>query len=125
MPATARDGFKKYYLDSGEMKEDDNMYAIIETGGKQYQVSEGDMLKVEKLSVAEGETVELDKVLAISKDGELNVGKPWLDTKVTAKVVKHGKGKKITVFKYKPKKNYRRKQGHRQPFTEIQIEKIG
>jgi len=100
------------------------MYAIIETGGKQYQVCEGDVLKVEKLSVAEGKTVELDKVLAISKDDKLTVGKPWLDAKVTAKVLKHGKGDKIIVFKYKPKKNYRRKQGHRQPFTEIQIEKI-
>lgn len=100
------------------------MYAIIETGGKQYTVSEGDIIKVEKLATAEGETVELDKVLAISKDGKLSVGNPWLKAKVQAKVLKHGKGDKIIVFKYKPKKNYRKKQGHRQPFTEIQIEKI-
>ena len=101
------------------------MYAIIETGGKQYRVSEGDVLRIEKLSADEGETIELDKVLALSNDSELQVGKPWLkEAKVTAKILQHGKADKIIVFKYKPKKNYRRKQGHRQPFTEIQIEKI-
>ncbi|HHX23219.1 MAG TPA: 50S ribosomal protein L21 [Thermoanaerobacterales bacterium] len=101
------------------------MYAIIETGGKQYRVSEGDVIRVEKLSAKEGELVELDKVLAVSKDDQLLVGKPWLEeAKVTAKVLQHGRGDKIIVFKYKPKKNYRKKQGHRQPFTEIQIEKI-
>ncbi|HHV17494.1 MAG TPA: 50S ribosomal protein L21 [Thermoanaerobacterales bacterium] len=101
------------------------MYAIIETGGKQYCVSEGDVLRVEKLPADVGEMIELDKVLALSKDDGLKVGKPWLEgSKVKAKVLQHGKGDKIIVFKYKPKKNYRRKQGHRQPFTEIQIEKI-
>ena len=102
------------------------MYAIVESGGKQYRVCEGDILQVEKLPVAEGETVVLDKVLLLAKDdGELSVGKPYLENvKVTATVVKHGKGDKIIVFKYKPKKNYRKKQGHRQPFTEIKIEKI-
>lgn len=101
------------------------MYAIIETGGKQYRVSEGDVIRVEKLPAAEGESVEFTKVLAISKDGKLSVGNPWLEgSKVTAKVLQHGKGEKIIVFKYKPKKNYRKKQGHRQPFTEVQIEKI-
>ena len=101
------------------------MYAIIETGGKQYRVSEGDVLRVEKLSAEEGELVELDKVLALSKEDELQVGKPLLESsKVTAKVLQHGKADKIIVFKYKPKKNYRKKQGHRQPFTEIKIEKI-
>ena len=101
------------------------MYAIIETGGKQYRVSEGDVIRVEKLSAKEGELVELDKVLAVSKDDQLLVGKPWLEeAKVTAKVLQHGRGDKIIVFKYKPNKNYRKKQGHRQPFTEIQIEKI-
>ena len=101
------------------------MFAIIETGGKQYRVSEGDVIRVEKLSAKEGELVELDKVLAVSKDDQLLVGKPWLEeAKVTAKVLQHGRGDKIIVFKYKPKKNYRKKQGHRQPFTEIQIEKI-
>jgi len=101
------------------------MYAIIETGGKQYRVSEGDVIRVEKLTNEVGGSVEFTKVLAISKDGKLNVGKPWVEgAKVTAKVLQHGKADKIIVFKYKPKKNYRRKQGHRQPFTEVQIEKI-
>ena len=118
-------GLKIHYLDSGEKEEDDILYAIIETGGKQYRVSEGDVIRVEKLSAKEGELVELDKVLAVSKDDQLLVGKPWLEeAKVTAKVLQHGRGDKIIVFKYKPKKNYRKKQGHRQPFTEIQIEKI-
>jgi len=116
---------KIHYLDSGEMKEEINMYAIIETGGKQYRVSEGDVVRVEKLPGEVGESVEFTKVLAVSKDGQLNVGKPWLEgSKVTAKVLQHGKADKIIVFKYKPKKNYRKKQGHRQPFTEVQIEKI-
>lgn len=101
------------------------MYAIVETGGKQYRVSEGDVLRVEKLPADVGEMIELDRVLALSEDERLQVGKPWLEgSKVTAKVLQHGKGDKIIVFKYKPKKNYRRKQGHRQHFTEIQIEKI-
>ncbi|MFO7152272.1 MAG: 50S ribosomal protein L21 [Bacillota bacterium] len=101
------------------------MYAIIETGGKQYRVSEGDVIRVEKLCAQEGETVELDRVLAVSDGEKLTVGQPVLENaKVTATVLKHGKGKKIIVFKYKPKKNYRRKKGHRQPYTEIRIEKI-
>ena len=101
------------------------MYAIIETGGKQYRVSEGDVIRVEKLRAQEGETVELDRVLAVSDGEKLMVGQPVLENaKVTTTVLKHGKGKKIIVFKYKPKKNYRRKKGHRQPYTEIKIEKI-
>lgn len=101
------------------------MYAVIETGGKQYRVSEGDVLKVEKLSAKEGDVVEIDKVLAISEGEDLKVGTPLLENaKVEATVLRHGKGEKIIVFKYKPKKNYRKKQGHRQPFTEIRIEKI-
>ncbi|GAQ25996.1 MULTISPECIES: 50S ribosomal protein L21 [Tepidanaerobacter] len=101
------------------------MYAIIETGGKQYQVSEGDEIRVEKLPVEEGGIVEIDKVLAVSDDEGLKVGKPWIENaKVTAKVLRHGKGEKIIVLKYKAKKNYRKRQGHRQPFTEILIEKI-
>lgn len=101
------------------------MYAIIETGGKQYRISEGDVLKVEKLSAKEGDVVEIDKVLAISEGEDLKVGTPLLENaKVEATVLRHGKGEKIIVFKYKPKKNYRKKQGHRQPFTEIRIEKI-
>ena len=97
------------------------MYAIIETGGKQYRVSEGSEIYVEKLDVAEGETVTLDKVLMVGGD-TLTVGNPLVDgATVEANVVKHGKQKKIIVFKYKPKKKYRRKQGHRQPYTKLQI----
>ncbi|MGI6647733.1 MAG: 50S ribosomal protein L21 [Bacillota bacterium] len=101
------------------------MYAIIETGGKQYRVQEGDVLKVEKLDVVEGETVNLDKVLALKKGEELIMGSPLVEgARVVAQVLEHGRGKKIIVFKYKPKKNYRRKQGHRQPYTQLRIEKI-
>jgi len=101
------------------------MYAIIETGGKQYKVAEGDVVKVEKLGAAEGEQVTLDKVLMVVKEAGLLVGKPYVDNaKVVASVVTNGKAKKILVFKYKNKTNYRRKQGHRQPFTALKIEKI-
>lgn len=101
------------------------MYAVIETGGKQFRVKEGDTLFVEKLPQAAGQTVELDKVLMVEQDGELKVGTPKVDgAKVTLEVVRHGKGRKIIVFKYKPKKNYRRKQGHRQPFTEVVVKNI-
>ncbi|HWR05665.1 50S ribosomal protein L21 [Sporomusa sp.] len=101
------------------------MYAIIETGGKQYRVTEGDVLTIEKIEVAEGQTVDFDRVLTVVKDGEVVIGKPLIaDAKVTAEVVSHGKGKKILVFKYKAKSNYRRRQGHRQPFTKIRIDKI-
>ncbi|NLX78156.1 MAG: 50S ribosomal protein L21 [Clostridiaceae bacterium] len=101
------------------------MYAVIETGGKQYKVQEGDVLFLEKISSEEGETVVFDKVLAVSEGEEFTVGTPTVEgASVTAKVLGHGKGRKIIVFKYKPKKNYRRKQGHRQPYTKVQIEKI-
>lgn len=101
------------------------MYAIIETGGKQYRVQEGDTLFVEKLEANEGDVVTIDSVLAVSKDGKLTVGAPIVNgAKVEAKVVEQGKAKKIIVFKYKPKKDYRRKQGHRQPYTKLTIEKI-
>lgn len=101
------------------------MYAIIETGGKQFKVQEGDTLYVEKLSVEDGETVEIEKVLLVEKDGQLSVGAPYVEgAKVVLKAVRQGKGKKIIVFKYKPKKNYRRKKGHRQPFTQVTVEKI-
>ena len=101
------------------------MQAIFVTGGKQYKVSEGDVIFVEKLNV-EGETVEFDNVL-MTIDGEnVTVGAPNVDgAKVTAKVLKNGKAKKVMVFKFKAKKNYRRRQGHRQPYTKLQIEKIG
>ncbi len=101
------------------------MYAIIETGGKQYRVQEGDTLFVEKLDANQGDVVTIDSVLAVSKDGKLTVGNPVVDgAKVEAKVAEQGKGKKIIVFKYKPKKDYRKKQGHRQPYTKLVVEKI-
>ena len=101
------------------------MYAIIETGGKQYRVNEGDILTIEKLEAEVGAAVELGRVLTVVKDGEVVIGKPVVaGAKVTATVVEHGKGKKILVFKYKAKSNYRRRQGHRQPFTKVKIEKI-
>jgi large subunit ribosomal protein L21 len=102
------------------------MYAVVITGGKQYRVSEGDVVYVEKLNAEVESTVELDNVLVVSKDnGELVVGKPVVEgAKVTAKVVAQGRDKKIIVFKYKRKKDYRRKQGHRQAYTKLQIEKI-
>lgn len=101
------------------------MYAIIATGGKQYCVKEGDVLFVEKLEANEGDTVEITNVLAVGNEGDLKVGTPLVEgAKAVLKVLGHGKGKKIIVFKYKPKKNYRRKTGHRQPFTKVSVEKI-
>ena len=100
------------------------MYAIIETGGKQYKVAEGDVIFVEKLDAEVDATYTFDKVLAIGGD-EAKIGAPVVEgASVSAKVLKQGKDKKVIVFKYKPKKNYRRKQGHRQPYTKVQIEKI-
>ncbi|HZK32903.1 MAG TPA: 50S ribosomal protein L21 [Tissierellaceae bacterium] len=101
------------------------MYAVIETGGKQYRVQEGDVVYVEKLDVEEGSNFDFDKVLFVSKEGEIVTGKPYVDgAKVEATVLEQGKGKKIIVFKYKAKKNYKKKQGHRQPFTKLKIENI-
>lgn len=101
------------------------MYAIIKTGGKQYRVSEGDVLNIEKLDVEAGNDVVFDEVLTVVSEGDVKIGKPVLDgAKVTAKVVEHGKAEKIFVFKYKAKANYRKRQGHRQPFTKVEISKI-
>jgi large subunit ribosomal protein L21 len=101
------------------------MYAIIATGGKQYKVQEGDVLFVEKLAVEPETSFDLTEVLAVSKDGQLTVGSPVIENaKVVASVIKHGKAKKVIVFKYKRKKDYRVKNGHRQPYTQIKIEKI-
>lgn len=101
------------------------MIAIFETGGKQYKVTEGDILYLEKLDVSEGDVVTFDKVLAIVDGEKSKFGAPVVKgATVTANVIKHGKAKKIIVFKYKPKKNYRRRQGHRQPYTKVQITTI-
>ena len=101
------------------------MHAIIETGGKQYKVAEGDTLFIEKLPVEAGEAVTFDKVLAVIDGENVTVGTPVVEgAKVDASVVKNGKGKKILVFKYKPKKGYRKRQGHRQPYTKVTIGKI-
>ncbi len=101
------------------------MYAIVKTGGKQYKVEEGNMLKVEKLPYDVEAEVELAEVLLISKDGEITVGNPFIEgAKVKATVVEHGKGKKVVNFKYKTKTGYHRKKGHRQQFTKLQIKSI-
>ena len=101
------------------------MYAIIETGGKQYRVSEGDILFIEKLNAEADSTVEFDRVIAAGNDGDLKFGTPTAEgAKVTAKVIKNGKSKKITVFTYRAKKDSKRKMGHRQPYTKVQIESI-
>ena len=97
-------------------------HAVIETGGKQYRVAEGDVIYVEKLNAADGETVTFDKVLAVVDEGVNVFGTPTVEgATVSATVVKTGKSKKIRVYKMKPKKNYRRTQGHRQPYTKVQI----
>lgn len=100
------------------------MYAIIATGGKQYKVSEGDVIRVEKLGVEDGQTVTFDQVLAVN-NGELSVGCPTVaGATVTATVMKEGKGKKVIVYKYKRKTGYHKKNGHRQMFTQVKIDKI-
>lgn len=118
MPIAACDG------ESEILEEVQGMYAIIETGGKQLKVEEGQEVFIEKLHAEEGETVTFDKVLFVGGD-ETKVGSPLVEgATVTAKVETHGRGKKIVVFKFKRRKHYRRKQGHRQPFTKVVIEKI-
>ena len=101
------------------------MTAIIETGGKQYKVAEGDVLFIEKLNSEAGDEIKFDKVLAILGDDEAKFGAPVVEgASVDAAVMKNGKGKKIVVFKYKPKKGYRLRKGHRQPYTKVEIKKI-
>lgn len=101
------------------------MYAVIETGGKQYKVEAGDVLYVEKLAVEENADVTFDKVIAVGTDNGIKVGKPYVEgATVTAKALKNGKAKKIVVFTYKPKKNEKRKKGHRQPYTKVEISAI-
>ena len=100
-------------------------YAIIQTGGKQYRVSTGDVLRVESLSGEVDSTLDLTDVRMVSQDGQVTVGNPTVpDARVRALVRGHGKGKKIIIFRFKSKKRYRRKTGHRQPYTELQIEEI-
>ena len=106
-----------------ELKE--KMNAIIVTGGKQYKVAEGDVLFIEKLDVEAGESVKFDQVLAIIDGEEATFGAPVVEgASVEATIVKNGKGKKIRIFKYNPKKGYRKRQGHRQPYTKVEITKI-
>lgn len=101
------------------------MFAIIESGGKQYKVAEGDIIRVELLKAEPESTIEIDKVLAVFDGDALEAGRPYVENaKVTCKVLGHGKAKKVIVFHYKPKKNIRKKNGHRQPFTKLQIESI-
>jgi len=101
------------------------VYAVIETGGKQYKVNEGDIVFIEKLETEEGSSVTFDKVLAVSNGSTITVGSPYVEgASVEANVVKNGKGKKIYVMTYKPKKNEKRKMGHRQPYNKDQITTI-
>lgn len=101
------------------------MYAIIESCGRQYKVSEGDVVFFEKFDVDEGKKIIFDNVVLVSDDKKVEVGAPYVKgVKVEGKVVSHGKGKKILVYKYKAKKNYRRTRGHRQPYTKVEITKI-
>lgn len=102
------------------------MYAVIETGGKQYKVQEGDVITVEKMNAAAGDKIALDKVLVLSDGNDIKFGTPYVDSaKVEATVVENGKGEKVIIFKYKSKKDYRKKQGHRQPYTMLKIESLG
>ena len=98
------------------------MYAVVKTGGKQYQVREGDILKIEKIDVEVGSTFNFEEVLLVSSEGNVKVGKPFVDgAKVSAEILEHGKNRKITVFKYKPKKRYARKQGTDNHLQELRL----
>ena len=101
------------------------MFAVIETGGKQYKVSEGDIIYIERLDAAQGQSVTFDKVLMTGQGADVKVGAPYIEgASVTGDVVKNGLNRKIVVFKFQPKKNYKKKQGHRQAYTKVQISKI-
>jgi large subunit ribosomal protein L21 len=121
-------GLSDCYLIHGEFRRQGGllkMQVVIATGGKQYLVKEGDIIRVEKLDQEKGKKVEFDQVLMVEKDGEHIIGRPLVEkAKVVAKILKQDKAKKIIVFKYKSKKRYRKKTGHRQLYTEILIEKI-
>ena len=102
------------------------MYAIIETGGKQYRVQNGDKIAVEKLGIEDGQKVIFDRVLVVGDGDDVKVGAPYVDgVTVEGNVIETGKGKKVVIFKYKAKKDYRKKQGHRQPYTMVKIESLG
>jgi len=108
-----------------EVSPQSNMLAVIKTGGKQYLVSPGDKIKIEKLSKKEGAEVALNDVLLLEKNKKIEIGTPLIkEAKVVGKILKQGKGKKVIIFKYKAKKRYKVKKGHRQPFTEVGILKI-
>ena len=112
-------------VSESERKQVKSMYAIIETGGKQYKVENGDVIFVEKLDVEADAEITFDKVIAVGADDGIKVGAPYVDgASVSAKVIKNGKGKKIVVATYKPKKNEKRKMGHRQPYTKVEISAI-
>jgi large subunit ribosomal protein L21 len=101
------------------------MYAVIRSGGKQHRVRKGDRVRVDSIAAAEGASVEIDKVLAVHNGETLEIGKPFVESaKVQAKVLSHGRGRKIIVFRFERRKGYRRKRGHRQDYTEIEIEGI-
>ncbi|MDO5713638.1 MAG: 50S ribosomal protein L21 [Tissierellia bacterium] len=102
------------------------MYAVIETGGKQYTVKTGDKVKIEKLDLNEGDTAVFDKVLFVADGEDVKIGKPYVEgAKVEGKVLKQGRDRKVIIYKYKAKKNERKKKGHRQPFTLVEIGSIG
>ena len=101
-----------------------NMYAIIETGGKQYRVQEGDVITIEKLNAEVGEKVTFDKVLVMGEGADAKIGTPYVGENVYGEVVENGKGKKVIIYKYKAKKDYRKKNGHRQPYTELEIKSL-
>jgi len=101
------------------------MLAVIKTGGKQYLVSPGQKIKIEKIDVKEGKEITFKEVLLLEKQNKIEIGTPLIkEVKVIGKVLRHGRGKKVIVFKYRPKKRYKLKKGHRQPFTEVEITKI-
>jgi large subunit ribosomal protein L21 len=100
------------------------MYAVIETGGKQYRVEKGTLIRIERLDVPEDEKITFDRVLMVSNEGKIYAGPEAEKVKVEGTVVRHGRARKIIVFKYKPKKGYKRKRGHRQSFSEVRVDKI-
>lgn len=101
------------------------MYAVIQNGGKQFKVAEGDVVRMERINADVDSVVEAEQVLMIADGSDVKVGKPVVEgAKVTLKVAGHGKGEKVKIFKYKPKAGYRKRQGHRQPYTEVVVEKI-